>query len=580
MLMLLAVFASPGSARITEYQEGKTNVNATATPPLVWSVKPVSGQNSWWWYLDNNLAVNAAVCYRYSINGGTDKAPNGANWASPSTNTFGTMPVAGASVCEGPYESGQKGFIGPKTLTGLTNGTVARYCAKEWFRSGQIGWQPSADPERCQTIKADTAPPTLGVDLRQGGNPVSLTNSPATMQVAISYSDSVSPPWNRGSFHGDNRLCTVTSSACSNPPNTFNFSEVCSNGTQTLSQTFSCPMGTPGADGNFFQCFAGFDGAVTDALPSNLADNTSSPATFANDDPLFFTQTFNAGTGNSAIACDSVMVDRVAPDTSITVGPAEGSTITTAIPTFSFSSTEAGSSFECRVDGGSFAPCSSPFTTAALSNGAHSFSVRATDPAGNTDASPATRNFTVAVTDTNPPDTTITAGPAEGSTISTSTPTFSFSSTEAASSFECRVDGGSFAPCSSAFTTAALSNGQHTFSVRAIDPAGNPDPSPASRSFTVNVGGGTDTTPPQTTITGKPARSTISRTGRFRFKSSEAGSTFACKLDQGAYRRCSSPFSARVKPGRHRFSVRATDPSGNADPTPATFTWRVTKPRR
>ncbi|HEX6227950.1 MAG TPA: Ig-like domain-containing protein, partial [Solirubrobacterales bacterium] len=67
------------------------------------------------------------------------------------------------------------------------------------------------------------------------------------------------------------------------------------------------------------------------------------------------------------------------------------------------------------------------------------------------------------------------------------TPTFSFSSTEEPATFECKVDEGSFTACSSPHTTDPLSDGPHTFEVRAKDLAGNIDPTPASRSFTVDT---------------------------------------------------------------------------------------------
>jgi hypothetical protein len=176
-----------------------------------------------------------------------------------------------------------------------------------------------------------------------------------------------------------------------------------------------------------------------------------------------------------------IMVD-TAPSTTITGGPS--GTTNNPTPTFTFSSSEAGSSFECRFDSDPFGPCSGPGDThtpaSALSDGAHTFEVRATDPTGKTDVTPASRSFTV---DTAPPDTTIISGPS-GAT-NDPTPTFTFSSSESGSTFECKLDAGSFSFCSSPKTTAHLADGSHTFSVRATDPVGNVDDTPASRTFTV-----------------------------------------------------------------------------------------------
>jgi hypothetical protein len=58
-----------------------------------------------------------------------------------------------------------------------------------------------------------------------------------------------------------------------------------------------------------------------------------------------------------------------------------------------------GSSFECD-EGAGFSACTSPRTTGALADGPHDFLVRATDPVGNVDPTPASRSFTV---DTTPP---------------------------------------------------------------------------------------------------------------------------------------------------------------------------------
>jgi hypothetical protein len=59
------------------------------------------------------------------------------------------------------------------------------------------------------------------------------------------------------------------------------------------------------------------------------------------------------------------------------------------------------------------------------------------------------------------------------------------------------------------------------------------------------------------------------------FGSSELGSRFECRLDGGPYRACASPYRKRVGLGRHRIQVRAVDPEGQVDRTPAVLRWRV-----
>src|SRR5205823_3934003 len=94
-----------------------------------------------------------------------------------------------------------------------------------------------------------------------------------------------------------------------------------------------------------------------------------------------------AGNTAASVIVANREVDNTAPNTTIDAHPGDPSTDTT--PSFSFGSTEAGSTFECRIDGSSWATCSSPHTLSPpLADGSHTFDVRATDPAGNTDGSP------------------------------------------------------------------------------------------------------------------------------------------------------------------------------------------------
>ena len=87
--------------------------------------------------------------------------------------------------------------------------------------------------------------------------------------------------------------------------------------------------------------------------------------------------------------------------------------------------------------------------------------------------------------DTTPPDTVINSGPS--GTVKTRDASFTFSSTEPSSTFECSLDGAAFSACSSPKQYTGLANGSHTFKVRATDAAGNTDQSPASRTWKVRA---------------------------------------------------------------------------------------------
>jgi hypothetical protein len=94
--------------------------------------------------------------------------------------------------------------------------------------------------------------------------------------------------------------------------------------------------------------------------------------------------------------------DNIPPETTIDSGPS--GTVNDTSASFAFSSTEPDSTFECRIDAGAFQSCTSPKSYSNLSNGSHTLEVRATDGAGNTDATPASRTWTVdATVDTTAP---------------------------------------------------------------------------------------------------------------------------------------------------------------------------------
>jgi large repetitive protein len=266
-----------------------------------------------------------------------------------------------------------------------------------------------------------------------------------------------------------------------------------------------------------------------------------------------------------APASRSFTLDTTPPDTTITGGPSGFTSSSTA--TFSFTSSEANSIFQAQLDGSGYSSASSPKTYTSLTDGAHTFQVRAIDAAGNTDATPASVTFTV---DTVPPDVSITAGPS--GLTSNSSPSFSFTSSDSTATFQAQMDSGAYVTVTSPKNYSSLGNGSHTFRVQAIDPAGNIAP-PASRTFTV------DTIPPTTTIFSSPPGVAMTNTAIFGFQSSESGSTFQVRLDGEAYFSAASPYTwTNLTGGNHTFQVRAIDPAGNIDPGPATRSWAIIPP--
>lgn len=85
--------------------------------------------------------------------------------------------------------------------------------------------------------------------------------------------------------------------------------------------------------------------------------------------------------------------DRTPPETKIVAGP--GAKLGSGRATFRFSSTEAGSTFECSLDRARPRRCSSPKRFRGLGPGRHRFRAWATDAAGNRDPTPAKRSFRV-----------------------------------------------------------------------------------------------------------------------------------------------------------------------------------------
>ena len=258
------------------------------------------------------------------------------------------------------------------------------------------------------------------------------------------------------------------------------------------------------------------------------------------------------------------VTDSTPPETTIDSGPSGPTSNPT--PTFTFHSSEAGSSFECSIDTGtpSFGPCSGPGAThtpqAPLANGTYTFRVRATDPASNTDPTPDARSFTV---DAQAPGIPGLTAISPASPANQNSPKV-LGSAEAGSAVRIFSTSGctgsplatgsddDFASPGVAVTVA--DNTTTAFRATATDAAGNRSSCSAPLSYTE------DSAPPETTIDSGPSGSTSNTTPSFAFHSSEAGSSFACSIDTGtpSFGPCSGP----VRPTLPR-------PRSPAAPTPS-----------
>lgn len=177
------------------------------------------------------------------------------------------------------------------------------------------------------------------------------------------------------------------------------------------------------------------------------------------------------------------------------------------------------------------------------------------------------------------PSATIVEGPAEGSVISDTTPTFTFSSSfTCVPKFSLRIDPlganagiNGTADQNSSWTSPTLTDGDQTFTLWALSEGGTFG-SPVTRTFTV------DATPPGTSIVGKGVFKAAKgkATATYSLRSTEAGSTFTCKFRSADFKPCTSPLKLKnLKRGSYTLTVLATDAVGNVDTSPAIKTFRV-----
>ncbi len=218
---------------------------------------------------------------------------------------------------------------------------------------------------------------------------------------------------------------------------------------------------------------------------------------------------------------------------------------------------KAGSSFHCSLDGARYTPCRAEYSLAKVGDGDHVLYVLATSRTGVLQVTPTAVALRV---DSSLPETLLAvrvSPEGDGRTIA------SFGS-DSAVAFECQRGGGAsaFQPCRAPLDI----EGGENFQVRAVDVAGNRDPSPA----VINVpraGGNFGYGAQVPTFAG--ARAEVASYG-------VPGRPRQCRLDGGDWSACAEITRLPIlDAGAHVLQVREATPGQATPTTTAPIVWTV-----
>jgi hypothetical protein len=132
------------------------------------------------------------------------------------------------------------------------------------------------------------------------------------------------------------------------------------------------------------------------------------------------------------------------------------------------------------------------------------------------------------------------------------------------------------ANCATALDVADDTNNSAADFALSTNPPRNNGTTPTEKVCPGGGGKGGKGGDPNTKIKKRPKNKSADDSPTFKFKSTETGSTFKCKLDHKKFHSCKSPKTYHgLDPGKHKFKVEAIDSGGNADSTPAKDKFKV-----
>jgi chitodextrinase len=364
---------------------GPVGVDAQTDPAFCAEIGPGAHPASFWYANANGAGYDVYVSMGATFYQGTDCS------GSASSDSL-------TSLASGPgWQQLNGDLTAPQgTQSALFALSLSTYCA------AYGGCSVSANFDDLDVEDAAVATPAIN-DFSPTGGPagtsVDIRGANLTGATGVQFNST------EASFTVDSNseiFATVPGGATAGP-----ITVTTPNGTTTSSSSFAVSAPTISS---FFPT-SGPGGTNVTIQGENLSDTTSvnfngAPAQFyfapyygtiiaivpagATTGPISLTTPTGTATSSSSFAV--ITADTTPPETTITSGPLP--TTTSSAATFEFSASEP-STFECSLDTALFADCGSPTTYAALADGPHTFRVRATDAAGNTDPTPAQQTWIV-----------------------------------------------------------------------------------------------------------------------------------------------------------------------------------------
>lgn len=291
----------------------------------------------------------------------------------------------------------------------------------------------------------------------------------------------------------------------------------------------------------------------------------------------------------SAEGSFTTLDDQSAPDTRFIAGPAEGVVVCSVPVSFEWVgvddvATSHEITYAVRLDAGEWLDTGSTvlYVLHNLIDGVHVFEVKAKDAAGNEDLTPASRSFIV--------DTTAPSIIGIASSVTASSATITWKTDEPALGqvdygnsvyYGMRTELSQTLSTSHAAVLPGLAPGAvYHYRIRSSDACGH-----SSTSSDHHITTAPDATPPETLITDGPTDGQIACATTVTFgwtgsdsEVSRSALTYSWRLNGSAWS-TSSPETGTVleqlEDGLNVLEVRASDPSGNTDPTPALASFRV-----